>query len=148
MNTLIIYATYSGGTETAVNILADALKAKNVTVELKSPLQTEPADLAKFDLIVLASPTWDMNGKEGQPHEDYLPFMEKFGNDGLNGKKLVIMGLGDSSYPKFCGSVDVLEKFVLDAKGILSAPSLRIDGFFFNQEKHTQSIKDWAAKLS
>jgi flavodoxin len=147
MKTLILYATYSGGTETAVNILADELKAKGQSVDLKNPAQTDPADLSGYDLIVFASPSWDTDGKEGQPHEDFFPFMEKTKGKLPEGKKFAVLGLGDSSYPHFCGGADVLETFVSDSKRNLSVPSLRIDGFFFNQEKHTQSIKDWAQKL-
>jgi flavodoxin I len=147
MNTLIIYATYSGGTEAAANILNEELKTKGQTVDLKNPPQAEPADFAKYDLVVLASPSWDTDGKDGQPHEDFFPFMEKAKGLVPDGKKFAVMGLGDSSYPHFCGAADVLEKFISDNKGMLAVPSLRIDGFFYDQDKHTREIKDWANKL-
>jgi flavodoxin I len=147
MNTLIIFATYSGGTEAAVNVLSETLKAKGQTVTLISPTQTNPEEMTKYDLVILASPSWDTNGKEGQPHEDYFSLIEKSKGKTCDGRKFAIMGLGDSSYPHFCGAVDELEKFVNEIKGALTVPSLKIDGYFYNQEKNNQTIKEWAQKL-
>jgi flavodoxin I len=147
MKTLIIFATYSGGTDAATAIISDTLKTKGHSVTVKNPPQVSPDEFGNFDLIVLATPTWDMNGNDGQPHEDFFPLMEKTKGKPFAGKKFAIMGLGDSSYPKFCGSVDVLEAFVKDVQGTLATPSLRIDGFFYNQETHTKNIKEWAGKL-
>jgi flavodoxin I len=148
MNTLIIYATYSGGTETAVNILSEALKTSGAKVDLKNPIQTDSDEMTKYDQIILASPSWDTDGKEGQPHEDFFPFMKKNSGKIKDGTKFAIMGLGDSSYPHFCGAVTELEHFVSDNKGILTTASLKIDGFFFNQDKYTKDILDWSKKLT
>ena len=148
MNTLIVFASYSGGTETAAKILENELKSKSHQVTMKGPAEVNPDEFNNYDLIVLASPSWDVDGHDGQPHEDYKILMQKSESKTFEGKSFAVLGLGDSSYPHFCGAVDVLEKFITDKKGVLKTDSLKIDGFFYDQEKHTQDVKDWADKLN
>ncbi len=147
MNVLIAYATYSGGTETAAHIVEETLKGKSHTVTMKNPKDVSPGDVNTADLTVLCTPTWDFEGAEGQPHEDYNQMRENFKNSKLDGKKFSILSLGDSSYAKFCGSADVLEDFVKTAGAVLAVPSLKIDGFFYDQNTHTETIKKWADSL-
>lgn len=148
MNILLLFATYSGSTEAASQIVLTNLKNKGHHVDVKTPTQINPKDFNNFDLMIFCTPTWDYNGMEGQPHEDFVHFMEQ-SNDGISeNKKFAIMGLGDSSYHKFCGSVDVLEEYVKKIKGNLIVPSLRIDGFFYDQTKNENLIQTWSEKLA
>ncbi|OGG04953.1 hypothetical protein A2Z33_06690 [Candidatus Gottesmanbacteria bacterium RBG_16_52_11] len=148
MNILVIFATYSGGTQIASATLAEALKAEGHSVTVKGPAETQTDELVKSDAVVLCTPTWDFEGKEGQPHEDYVGFMEKTKGASLEGMPFAVLALGDSSYTHFCGSAEVLEAYVTSVGGILKVPSLKIDGYFFSQEKHTGSIREWAKSFS
>ncbi len=153
MNILVAYATNSGGTADAANIVSTALTSGNHQVTTKMIHDVAPDDLAAFDLILFGSPSWDYQDKEGVPHEDFIAFMEKMkglpaGRQGktLPNKNVAIFGLGDSSYTHFCGAVDHLEEFVKTLQGKLMSESLRIDGYYThpgNQEK----VKEWAEHL-
>lgn len=145
MNILVAYATNSGGTKEAAQIVADALTKQNHTVTLEMIANVNPDTISPFDTILFGSPSWDYKDQEGLPHEDFIAFMEK-----MKGKQVAkpfgIFGLGDSSYTHFCGGVDHLEAFTKTIGGTLVGTSLRIDGFYTkpgNQEK----VKAWAEHL-
>lgn len=148
MNILLIYATNSGGTFLSSGIISEVLKKHQHTVTVKNVRDAKPDDIANYDLIILGSPSWDYQGKEGQPHQDYLPFMEKAQGKSFPDKPFAIFGLGDSSFAYFTGAVDHLENFVKTIGGKLVIDSLRIDGFYFDQDKNSQIITDWAERVA
>lgn len=148
MNILLVYATNSGGTQIAGSLVADVLKKHEFTVITKEVSDVSVADIQDKDLVIFGSPSWDFAGNEGMPHENYLSFIEKMKSQKFNDKKFAVFGLGDSSYTYFCGAVDHLEDLVKDMGGRLIIDSLKIDGFYFNQEKNSAMISDWAEKLA
>lgn len=148
MNIIIVYASNSGGTFISSNIIAENLKKLNHQVTVSNVRETEPGELSKFDCIIFGSPSWDYQGKEGQLHQDFLPFLEKAKGLSLPGKKFAAFGLGDSSFAYFTGAVSHLEKFIGTLGGKPIQESLRIDGFFFDQETNEKKIQVWAENLS
>lgn len=128
-------------------IVEEVFTQNSHTVTRKEVSQTQPDELGNYDLVVLGSPSWDFEDKEGWPHEDYLPFMEQVKGKSFEGKKFAVFGLGDSSYTHFCGAVEHLENIVKEAKGTLVSDSLRIDGFYFNQEQNSEKTREWAKAI-
>lgn len=147
MQTLIIYATNSGGTAQAAAIIADALTGKGHAVTIKEAKDAGPAGLTGAPCIILGSPSWDYNGMEGQPLQEMVEFTKRCKDSQLNGKLFAVFGLGDSSYTYFCGAVTYLEAFVKRAKGVLIEPSLKVDGFFFKPDA-SERITTWANELA
>lgn len=147
MNILIVYATNSGGTQHVANVIADVLQGGQHTVTVQHVRDTKPDQLSRYDAILFGSPSWDYNGKEGQLHEEMRAFVEGAAGISLEGKKVAVFGLGDSSYMYFTGAVNHLEKFVADCHTSLLIPSLRIDGFYFDLDTNQQRSKEWAQKL-
>ncbi|MCX8008856.1 MAG: flavodoxin family protein [Patescibacteria group bacterium] len=145
MNILILYATNSGGTEMAAQMIGQHLS--DHTIEIKRVLEQNPDTLNQYDCILFGSPSWDYDGKEGQPHDDFWEFKKKMEGKTLNGKRCAIFGLGDSSYKIFTGAVDVLEQWVNEWKGTLIVPSIRIDKFYYQQAENAQLIEEWSKKL-
>ena len=143
-----MYATNSGGTFMASEMVQSTLSKHNHTVTVKQVHETMPDEFANYDLVVLGSPSWDYEGAEGQPHEDYRPFMEKATGKIFANKPFAIFGLGDRSYTIFTGAVNHLEEFVKKLQGKLVVESLRIDGFYFDQEKNVKLVEEWAEKLA
>lgn len=144
MKTLLMYATNSGGTFSASQYLSDMLSAPDSPVTMKEALEvTSPSELDQYDLVILASPSWDYNGDEGQPHEHFMTFMDMTKEKLYEGRAFAIVGLGDSSYTHFCGAVDHLEKWVNDKKGKLLVSSLRIDGYYYKPDSN-DFLKTWA----
>lgn len=147
MKILIIYATYTGGTQEASMIIKNHLEKNKHTIKYQIASEVNVKDINKYDLVIVCTPTWDYNGQDGMPHEDIVKTFNK-STFNFEKAKFAIMGLGDSSYPKFCGSVDYLEKIILKNKGQLIRPLLKIDGFFYNHDKATQVINDWIKQIN
>lgn len=147
MNILLVYATNSGTTMMAAQAVSDKLTAAGHSVTMKQVVETTVEEITVAPMVIFGSPSWDFDGKEGMPHEDYLPLMEKLKTMNAQNKPFAIFGLGDSSYRIFCGSVDHMEELVKTMKGKLVVPSLRIDNYFADQTKHMESINSWAESV-
>lgn len=155
MNILLVYATNSGGTLMASQTVTDILTQKGHTVILKEAAETTPDDVINAAFVLLASPSWDYENAEGMPHEHFVALMKGLeglpaGKAGktLENKPFAIVGLGDKSYTVFCGAVDHFETLVKNLKAKLVVPSLRIDGYFYDQTGNTQKITDWTNQLA
>jgi flavodoxin I len=148
MNILLVFATNSGTTMMTAQTVADKLTQKGHAVTMKEARVTTPDDFNSPEAIIIASPSWDFDGKEGMPHEDYMSLIEQLKSKTFEGKKFAIAGLGDSSYKHFCGAVDHFEELVKTMKGTLATPSLRIDKFFSDQTKNMEAINSWTESLS
>ncbi|HVZ58395.1 MAG TPA: flavodoxin domain-containing protein [Patescibacteria group bacterium] len=147
MKVLLAYATYSSGTDLASQLVTSLLTAHNISVERKNIREVSPENLSDYDLVIFASPSWRTRKGDGYPHEFFLDFMEKPQAENCRGRKFAIFGLGDRVYTHFCGAVDHLESFVQELGGVLLVPSLRIDGFYFNQEENEQKLREWTSQL-
>ncbi len=147
MNILIAYATYSSGTQTASEFLMQTLVGMGNTVETKMISEVDFDSTLSYDLRIFATPTWDNDGLEGQPHMDFVSFMKNSTGKNYGGKACAVFGLGDSSYSHFCTAVDILDDFVKKSGGTLVVPSLKIDGYLFNMEGNNKLLSEWAAKL-
>ena len=148
MKVLIVFATNSGGTQLASDIVKENFIKNNHEAVVKEVRETNPDEFASFDLVILSSPSWDYEGLEGQPHPDYRPFMESSHGKKFVGKRFAVLGMGDSSYTYFCGAVDHLENFVKELGGTLIDKSLRIDGFYLDQTTNSQKVTDWSQALA
>lgn len=144
---LLVYATNSGGTAAAAQMIADALTAKGHTLTVKEAKDASPDDLTNAEFVILGSPSWDYNGMEGQPLPEMVAFIDRCKDVSLEGKPCAIFGLGERSYTYFCGAVTYLEAFIKRAKGTLVIPSLKIDGFYMKPDVGEQ-ITTWAQDFS
>lgn len=142
---LIAYATNSGGTLTASQFISQKLTEKGFEVLLKDIRDVKKEAVGEYSLIIFGSPSWDYEGKEGQPHEFFTKFMTD--NPNLKLGRVAVFGLGDTAYIHFCGAVDYLEDFVKKGGGTLAVESLRIDGFFFMQKENEERIGKWVDNL-
>ena len=146
MDILLVYATNSGGTAQAAQMIAETLTSKGHTVTVKDAKDTKPDDITAAPCIILGSPSWDYNGMEGQPLPEIVDLIDRCKDIQLEGKPCAVFGLGDHSYTYFCGAVTYLEAFIKRAKGTLVLPSLKVDGFYMRPEAGEQITK-WAEEL-
>lgn len=147
MKTLIVYGTLSGSTMTAAQLICDTLAAAGHETMLVTADSSAKEQIASHDAVVFASPSWEDQGKDGQPLPEIRELIESFDAAALNGKKIALAGLGDSSYEHFCGAVDVMED-LLKQKGVsdFATEHLKIDKYYSTPDNE-QKVKDWATSL-
>ncbi|PIR61396.1 MAG: hypothetical protein COY81_04420 [Candidatus Pacebacteria bacterium CG_4_10_14_0_8_um_filter_43_12] len=148
MNILIVFSTYSGSTMSAAQVAQQVFEATGNQTALTPTLEAKPQDFNDADLIVIASPTWDYQGEEGQPHEDFVQAYQTFAGQTFPAKKFAILVLGDSNFSHFCGAADHLVKWVADLQGKLATETLKIDQYYFNEPENAAKVKTWAEKLA
>ncbi len=145
--TLLIYGSLTGNTENISNKVQALCKAKGKEIEIKNAMDADPSDLSgPYQNFILASSTWE----DGQPQADFNDFIQKVVTvkPNLVGKKIAILGCGDSNYAHFCGATDIIEKiFVNDLGGKKIIETLRIDGYPETENNQTL-LKNWAEKLA
>lgn len=147
MKILLIYATNSGSTYVASQIINNVLTKKH-RVTVKKAVDVDQHELSNYDLIILGTPSWDIEGVQGSPHETVLKLMDKLKTIDLANKKFAIFGCGDSSFTYFCGAVDKLEEWVGKKGGVRVIPSLKIDGFFFDLKTNNPKVEQWAKSFN
>lgn len=147
MNILLVYATNSGSTAAAAQLITDVLSAKGHTVTVKDAKAATPQDVIAAPFFILGSPSWDHDGLEGQPLPEMEELIARCKEVILNGKPCAVFGLGDSSYTYFCGAVTYLEAFIKRTGGTLIVPSLKVDGFYMKPDA-SGSITTWANEVA
>ncbi|OGK13031.1 hypothetical protein A3A93_03825 [Candidatus Roizmanbacteria bacterium RIFCSPLOWO2_01_FULL_38_12] len=148
MKILIIYETYSGGTKTAVEFMAEELIKMNHAVDIIHAIDAKPDSFSKHDLYIFATPSWLERDREGQPHINFIKFMEKFEKESFENKNIALMGLGDATYAHFCGGIDVLMKFLEERGGKILASPLKLDSYFMKPEECRKIMKEWISKFT
>ncbi|MBI3331394.1 flavodoxin family protein [Candidatus Peregrinibacteria bacterium] len=138
----IIYASTSGHTEHVVDTLISSWKG--VHAQKKRAEQATPEDLLQGDMLILASSTWNTGGPEGQLNPHMHAFVAKAKDIDLKGKKVAVIGLGDSRYRYTCRAADHLVHFVAAHKGKVIEPPLCIINEPWDQDG---IVKEWGAQL-
>lgn len=147
MKFILIYGTLSGSTMTATELVGESLRSAGNEVTCVSVDLTKKEYIASHDVLVIASPSWEDRGLDGQPLPEIRAFIESLTPSDLSGKKVALLGLGDTAYPHFCGAIDVLETLLkkIDVTPIIE--SLRIDKFYSLPENENK-IRAWAHTLA
>ena len=145
-NTLLIYGSLTGNTEGVSYKLQEFCKTKGKEVEVKNAIDADLADLqGPHSSFIFACSTWD----DGLPQADFVDFIERVNKSqiSLAGKKIAILGCGDSNYVHFCGAIEAIEKaFVTEMGGTKIMESLRIDGYPETEENQA-ILNRWVEKL-
>ena len=146
MKVLIVYGTYSGGTQMVAEKIASILNNSH-TVKIQDVMTTEPTDFALHDIIILGSCTWLHDKKDGQLHVGFYTLIDKLKGMSFPGKPFAVYGLGDESYLRFCAAADHLSQLVhsLQAKELMKPMCL--NHFFYHEEKNQELISEWTKKL-
>jgi flavodoxin len=107
--------------------------------------KTQPQDLLRGDILLLAAATWNTGGTEGQlnPHM-WVLLLDKAKNLDLALKPCACVGLGDHRYFYTARAADLLEHYVKAHHGRLVLPTLKIIDEPYGQE---QTVRLWAKQL-
>jgi flavodoxin I len=143
----IVFASTSGHTEYVVAVLIDSLKTLAPALEIERTLaeKTQPQDLLRGDLLILASGTWNTGGVEGQlnPHM-YALLQAKASDSDLAAKPCACIGLGDDRYFYRARAADRLQHYVETHNGWLIIPTLTVINEPYGQE---ETVRDWGKQL-
>jgi flavodoxin len=142
-----VFASTSGHTEYVVDALIKSLKGIAPGWEMEKTMaeKTQPQDLLRGDILLLAAATWNTGGTEGQlnPHM-WVLLLDKAKNLDLALKPCACVGLGDHRYFYTARAADLLEHYVKAHHGRLVLPTLKIIDEPYGQE---QTVRLWAKQL-
>ena len=140
MNIAIIFATRMGTTKYVATTVQNLLQKTGHQVKLHN-LNNDglTPDLTGQGLLIFAAPTYE----SGEIETTMSEFMAGFSGD-LSNYKLAVIGLGDSTFPKFCEAASVLENWLKSKGGSLLTANLKIDGY----PHSTAQIETWVQELT
>lgn len=142
-----IYASTSGHTEYVVDVVRQALtRSKEIAVTSQRAELAQREDLARGDVLLLASGTWNTDGIEGQLNEHMHRFLfEQCKDVDLQSKPVVLVSLGDERYYFTTRCTEHFQRFVRQANGKMLTPPLIIVNEPYTQHER---IEHWAARLA
>ncbi|MGJ8642453.1 MAG: assimilatory sulfite reductase (NADPH) flavoprotein subunit [Luteolibacter sp.] len=96
----VLYGTESGNSEELADRTVKAAKKKGFKAVMKNMSDLAPADLAKFENLLVIVSTWG----DGEAPETAVSFHKSFMEEDvkLSGVKFTVCALGDTSYEQFC----------------------------------------------
>ena len=143
----IVFASTSGHTEYVVDALIASLKSTIPGWEIEATMaeKTQPQDLLRGDVLLLASSTWNTGSIEGQlnPHM-WVLLQDKAKTLDLAGKPCACIGLGDHRYFYTARAADHLQDYVRAHHGRLIVRTLRITDEPYGQE---EAVRVWGKQL-
>lgn len=143
MNVLIVYATLSGSTMAAADLIAETITSAGHKATALTADSVSADVVSSYDALIIGSPSWEDNGKDGQPLPEVRKFVESLSAAALKNKAVAVFGLGDTSYPHFCGAVDGIEEQLRTAGVPLATASLKIDRYY-SSPGNEQRVRDWS----
>ncbi len=120
---IIVYGTTGGNTEMVAEVVAEILSKKH-KVDVKRAELSSAKDILKYDVCILASPTYG----HGLLEAHMAKYVKGLKEVDLKEKPCAVIGLGDPKYEQqyHIESAPILEKKLTDAGGKLLLPALRI----------------------
>jgi flavodoxin short chain len=144
MKALILFGSTTGNTEYTAEVIQEILDKNQIETTLLNAADASLEDMKKeFGLLVLGCSTWGDDDIELQ--EDFEPLYEGMGNVSFEGKHIATFGCGDSSYPHFCGAVDVIDEKAQAGGAKVEVCPLKIDG---DPDDVRDEIEEWAQKVA
>lgn len=120
---IIVFASMTGNTEEMADAFAKGLREAGIEPVVKSVVDANAAELAKYDGILLGAYTWG----DGELPDDFLDFYEELDEVDLNGRKALVFGSADSSYSEFGAAVDILVDKLKERGADVIQPGLKVE---------------------
>lgn len=121
---LVVYASLTGNTEAAAEIIEEAFKKMDVEVELVESIFADPEDFLTADIAIVGTYTY---GTDADLPDEIVDFYEELAEVNLKGKIYGTFGSGDTFYDKYCKSVDDFNEQFEGTGATKGAESVKID---------------------
>ena len=127
----IFYGSSSGNTKSAAFLIAQALDID--TSDVIDVAQADVTQMLGYDSLLLGSSTWGY----GDLQDDWDGFLSKFEKLDLSGKKIAIVGTGDSSsYPEtFCDSIGILAESTIATGATLIGTGVDSSDYIYDSSR-------------
>jgi flavodoxin I len=102
---LVVYASMTGNTEEMAEAIVEGAKEAGAEVVSKEAFDASADELNHYDGIIIGAYTWG----DGELPDEFIDFFDEMDGLDLSGKKAAVFGSGDTSYPIYCGAVDLIE---------------------------------------
>lgn len=142
MKTLVTYASIGGNTMMVAQKIEEVLQQQGLETELVDMDQLTPEKLTEHEVVFIGSSTWD-DGYNAYS-QDFFEKLKASDVD-LSKTKFVIFGLGETFYPLFCITNDMMIKDLGEKKGILVGKPLTVDGF--PDDAIMESVQNWVLDM-
>jgi flavodoxin I len=144
----IIFASTSGHTEYVVEQLTAFLAAHkpDLAVTVRRAELAQPEDLTRADVLILASGTWNMHGREGQLNERmHTLLFERCRDIDLSAVPVALISLGDDRYHFTTRCTEHFMRFLKEHNATSLLMPLVIVNEPYGQE---EKIRRWGEKLA
>jgi flavodoxin short chain len=121
---LVVYASLTGNTEAAAEILEETFTELNCDVEVVESIFADPEDFKDVDITIVGTYTY---GTDADLPDEIVDFYEELEEIDLTGKIYGTFGSGDTFYDKYCQSVDDFNDQFEKTGAIKGAQSVKID---------------------
>lgn len=123
MDTIIVYSSMTGTTESMAEVIQDQLMEAGENVVIKDALEVFASDLPSYGRILIGSYTWG----DGDLPDEMAPFYDELSQIDLTGKLAAVFGPGDSTYVHFAHAVDLWEEVLQRQGALMVAEGLKVD---------------------
>ncbi|WP_243292109.1 flavodoxin [Bacillus sp. FJAT-47783] len=121
---ILVFASMSGNTEAMADEIVNGIKKAGGEVEVLDMIEATTASiLEEYDGILLGAYTWG----DGELPDEFLDFYDEMEDLNLKGKKAAVFGSGDTSYPQFCGAVDILTERLKERGAEMVLDGLKVE---------------------
>lgn len=139
---IIVFASFTGTTESIAQLLAAELREFNISVLVQECTQVYPKEFMAYDICVMATYTYGSDGALPEEAEDFYYDLEEVN---LKGKIFGVLGSGDLKYEKFCPAVDDFDKQFEKTNATRGPEPLKIN--LAPNQTDKENIKSFAESL-
>jgi flavodoxin I len=136
VRTIIVFGSFVGNTETLAGYVKRGLEQAGHVVVMKDVVYADVNELLDYELILLASPTYEPK----MIQDDMIGFYEKLSGLDLAGRKAAAFGPGDTAWPDFCEAVHYLDTRLRERGAEIVSEPLMVDGVV---EEHEKEAVEW-----
>ena len=137
---LLLYASLTGYTKSIAEELYTSLKNeyRKYSIDISNITEINISKLKEYNSIILGASTWD-----GNLNPDADEFFKKFKLDkrNLSGVTFALFGVGDNSYPDFCGAIDTIKRLIELYKGSVYGDIPKINSYW--DVNITETLRKW-----